>query len=167
MSIANGLSAETPTRRPGCVRRIPASPPPVLSPDTSSTPEQRHDLSLAAKRRLFATAEPIDGTAIPGRYPRDASPATSPSTSSLWMARVLVEEGRRFLFLELRRPPPYCGRDAFGGDHFTELRPEFRLRLVKRADDVEPGINRSAETPGVGAAVDRTVGRVEGFRRNQ
>src|ERR1700730_15996456 len=39
---------------------------------------------------------------------------------------------------ELRRPPPYCGRDAFGGDHFTELRPEFRLGRVKRADDVEP-----------------------------
>ena len=69
------------------------------------------------------------------------------------MARVLVEEGRRFLFLELRRPPPYCGRDAFRGDHFTELRPEFRLGRVKRADDVEPGINRSAETRGVGAAI--------------
>ena len=71
------------------------------------------------------------------------------------------------LFLELRRPPPYCGRNPLGGDDLAKLRSKFRLGRVKRADDVESGINRGAETRGVGAAIDRTFGRVEGFRRNQ
>jgi hypothetical protein len=52
------------------------------------------------------------------------------------------------LFLELCRPSPYRGRDALGGDHFTELSSEFRLCRVKRADNVEPGVNRGAETCG-------------------
>jgi hypothetical protein len=48
--------------------------------------------------------------------------------------------GPAILLLELRRPPPHCGRDTFSGDPFTELCSEFRLGHVKRADNVEPGI---------------------------
>ncbi|TMJ56475.1 MAG: hypothetical protein E6G90_05645, partial [Alphaproteobacteria bacterium] len=74
---------------------------------------------------------------------------------------------RGALLLELRGPPPDRGGHAFGRDHFAELLAELGLGRVERADDVEAGINRGAKAGGVGPAVDRTLGGVERFRRNQ
>src|SRR5438067_10405490 len=71
------------------------------------------------------------------------------------------------LFLELSRSPPDRGGDAFGGDDVAEFLPEFGLGRIERADDVEPGVERGAEAGGVGAAIDRTLRRVERLRGDQ
>src|SRR5947209_19822767 len=71
------------------------------------------------------------------------------------------------LFLELSRSPPDRGGDAFGGDDVAEFLAEFGLGRVERADDVQPGVERGAETGGVGAAVHRTLECEERFRGDQ
>src|SRR5215468_5145969 len=60
---------------------------------------------------------------------------------------------RSRLFPELRRPPSDGGGNALGCDDVAELPAEFRLRRIERADDVEPGVKRSAEAGRVGPAI--------------
>src|SRR5207245_9038507 len=77
------------------------------------------------------------------------------------------QAAERGLLPELGRPPSYCGRDALGGDDFTELGSDFGLGRVELAADVESGVERGAKACSVGGAVDRALGRGKRFRRNQ
>src|SRR5262249_47188663 len=73
---------------------------------------------------------------------------------------------RSRLFPELRRPPSDGGGNALGCDDVAELPAEFRLRRIERADDVEPGVKRSAEAGRVGPAIDGALRRVERLPRH-
>ena len=80
-------------------------------------------------------------------------------------ARRLLLKPRRPLFLELRRAPAHCGRHALGSCDLAKTRAELGGGRVKRADHVEPGIERGAEPGGVCDAVNRTLGRVVAAER--
>ena len=71
------------------------------------------------------------------------------------------------LFLELGGTPADGGGNALGGDDVAEFDAEFSVRRIERADDVESDIKRRAEVCSVSGAVDRALGGIKGFRRDQ
>src|SRR5689334_17042924 len=65
-----------------------------------------------------------------------------------------LSKPQRPLFLELRRAPAHCGRHALGGSDLAETCAELGGGRVERADHVEPGKERGAESGGVCDAVN-------------
>ena len=73
------------------------------------------------------------------------------------------DDEKRRLLAKLCGAPSDGGGDALAGDDLAETLAEFGLGRVERADDIEPGVECRAEAGGIGAAIDRPLGRIERF----
>ena len=68
---------------------------------------------------------------------------------------------------ELITPPFKGGGQAVALPDFSELNTDFRLRRVEGRHDVKPGLHRIGEAGGIGTAIDRQLGELQGLGRNQ